>query len=79
MKTVKSDLLESFGIGMAFAVAAYLVAATSGCSGIEIGLGKVGIYRVDERQDSSRTYRNAVPFKCYFTSCAPSSDEAQGS
>jgi hypothetical protein len=51
----------------------------TGCSGLEVG-GRLGVYRVDERQDSSRTYRQNVPLKCYFTSCGSTEqDEAQGS
>jgi hypothetical protein len=41
----------------------------SGCTGIEIG-GRLGIYRVDERQESSRTnVENKVPLRCYFVNC----------
>jgi hypothetical protein len=41
----------------------------SGCTGIEIG-GRLGVYRVDERQESSRTnVENKVPLKCYFVDC----------
>jgi len=41
----------------------------AGCTGMEVG-GKVGIYRVDERQESSRTnVDNRVPLKCYFVQC----------
>lgn len=41
----------------------------SGCTGIELG-GRLGVYRVDERQDSSRTnVENRVPLKCYFVDC----------
>lgn len=50
-------------------VAALVMIACSACTGIEIG-GKAGIYRVDERQDSSRTnVENRVPLKCYFVDC----------
>jgi len=50
----------------------------SACSGLEMG-GKLGIYRVDERQESQRTYRRAVPWKCYFTACNDVEPEAAGS
>lgn len=41
----------------------------SGCTGIEIG-GRLGVYRVDERQESSRTnVENKVPLRCYFVNC----------
>lgn len=49
-----------------------------GCSGMEVG-GRLGVYRVDERQESQRTHRQNVPLKCYFLSCAPSTEEVQGS
>jgi hypothetical protein len=56
-----------------------VAAATSGCSGMEVG-GRLGVYRVDERQDSSRTHREAVPWKCYFVPCTTTTaGEAQGS
>jgi len=47
----------------------------SGCTGIELG-GRLGVYRVDERQESSRTnVENKVPLKCYFVSCSePTND-----
>lgn len=52
---------------------AYLCCAVvllcSGCTGIELG-GRLGVYRVDERQESSRTnVENKVPLKCYFVDC----------
>jgi len=41
----------------------------SGCTGMEVG-GRLGVYRVDERQESSRTHlENKVPLKCYFVDC----------
>lgn len=41
----------------------------SGCTGLELG-GRLGVYRVDERQESSRTnVENKVPLKCYFVDC----------
>jgi len=46
-----------------------IVLCCSACTGIEVG-GKMGVYRVDERQDSSRTnVENKVPLKCYFVDC----------
>lgn len=50
---------------------------TQGCSGLEVG-GKFGVYAVDERQDSSRTYKRP-PLKCMFVSCPQASEEVQGS
>jgi hypothetical protein len=58
---------------------AYLCCAVvllcSGCTGIELG-GRVGLYRVDERQESSRTnVENKVPLKCYFVSFTETTTE----
>lgn len=58
--------------GVVFALAAL----TSGCSGFELG-AKAGLYRVDERSESQRTYRKSVPLKCYFVDCG--SDVIEGS
>jgi len=56
-----------------------VAAMVSGCTGLEIG-GKAWISRIDERQESQRTYREAVPLKCYFVNCAPEgAQEVQGS
>ena len=51
------------------AILAGIAAVTTGCSGVEIG-GKIGAYRVDERQESQRTHRQPIPLKCYFTACS---------
>lgn len=45
-----------------------VAAVVSGCSGLEIG-GKAWIASIDEKQESSRTYRSNVPLKCYFLDC----------
>lgn len=37
----------------------------SGCAGLEVG-GKLGLYRVDERQESQKTYVNPRPAICYL-------------
>ena len=43
----------------------------TGCTGMEVG-AKLGVYRVDERQESQRTY--SVPLKCYlWEDCSGSS------
>lgn len=55
-----------------------VIVAVSGCNGIGVG-GKLEMFRVDERQDSSRTYRQAMPFKCYFTQCEQPTDNISGS
>jgi hypothetical protein len=49
----------------------------SGCAGAEIG-GRLGIYRVDERQESSKTHDRKVGLRCLFTDC-DKSQEVQGS
>jgi hypothetical protein len=63
-------------------VCGLIMATTSGCSGLEVG-GRLGIYAVDERQESQKTYRSAKPAICYVfpSRCqqqAPT-DEANGS
>jgi len=63
-------------------VCGLIMATTSGCSGIEVG-GRLGIYAVDERQESQKTYRSAKPAICYVfpSRCQPTAvtDEANGS
>lgn len=54
-----------------------LVVICSGCSGLEFG-AKAGLYRVDEKQESQRTYRQSIPLKCYFISCGDDS-QVEGS
>ena len=83
METLREDEAKKTCIGYAALFAAVGALALSvfgtGCAGMEVG-GKVGVYRVDERQESQRTYRNAVPLKCYFVQCDPSGHpESQGS
>lgn len=64
----KGDIMKVIGNIFKF-VAALVMIALSACTGLEVG-GKMGIYRVDERQDSSRTnVENRVPLKCYFVDC----------
>lgn len=54
---------------IALGVGLYLMMSLSACSGLEFG-AKAGLYRVDERQESSAmTRHNAVPLKCYFVQC----------
>jgi len=49
----------------------------SGCAGVEVG-GKFGLYRVDERADSSATVQaQTKPLKCYIVDC--SNEVAHGS
>lgn len=40
-----------------------ILSCLSACTGMEFG-AKVGVYRVDERQESQRTHN--VPLKCYL-------------
>jgi ligand-binding sensor domain-containing protein len=40
-----------------------LLCLLSGCTGIELG-GRLGVYRVDERQESQKTHN--VPLACYL-------------
>ena len=53
-----------------------IVAAVSGCTGIEAG-GKLWITRVDERQESQRTTN--TPLKCYLWADCSKPAEVQGS
>ena len=59
----------NYGLWLAVAGMLAVLATVSGCRGIEVG-GRLGVYRVDEREESSRmTRHNAVPLKCYFVQC----------
>jgi hypothetical protein len=50
---------------------------TSGCSGIGF---KTEVYRIDERQESSRTHRKPMGLKCLFLDCDTRTvDESAGS
>ena len=54
---------------IALGVGLYMMMSLSACSGFEFG-AKAGLYRVDERQESSAmTRHNSVPLKCYFVQC----------
>lgn len=81
MKQFKNDdakrtALDGLMLAIGLAAVAFL---SSGCGGMELG-GRLGVYRVDERQESQRTYRQAMPLKCWFTQCgAPAADDVQGS
>jgi len=44
-------------------ILATIVATLSACTGMELG-AKVGLYRVDERQESQATHN--IPLKCYL-------------
>lgn len=56
-------------------IAFVVLCAVTGCSGLEVG-GKAWIASIDEKSESSRTYRQNVPLKCYFTDCSNSGSEA---
>jgi hypothetical protein len=54
-----------------------IVATLSACSGIGF---KTEVYRIDERQESSRTHRKPMGLKCLFTDCDTRTvDESAGS
>lgn len=62
---MKTGLFISLGLWTA------IIAITSltGCAGMGTMI-KAEAYRVDERQDSSKTYRQETkPIKCLFVSC----------
>lgn len=50
------------GLAAGLALLAAMVGAT-GCGGMEIG-GRLGVYRVDERQESQRMVQNPNPWVC---------------
>ena len=62
------------------AVLAGMMCFGTGCAGMEVG-GRLGVYRVDERQESQKTYANQKPAICYLlpSRCAEQQQEAQGS
>lgn len=59
------------------AVTATIALTQLGCAGVELG-GKLGMYRVDERQESSKTYDRKVGLRCMFVDCNKET-EPQGS
>lgn len=55
-----------------------IASLTTGCAGLELG-GKLGVYRVDEKQESQATRREMTkPLKCWFVNCNDE-DEVRGS
>jgi hypothetical protein len=69
----------TIGYGFLGAALALLGLAMTGCSGMEVG-GKAWVSRVDERQESQRTYRDNVPLACYlWKNCNSQPAEVQGS
>jgi hypothetical protein len=63
---------------LTMAATAAIALTQIGCAGMEVG-GKLGMYRVDERQESQRTYDRKVGLRCLFTDCNKENTEAQGS
>lgn len=56
-----------------------VLCAVTGCSGLEVG-GKAWIASIDEKSESSRTYRQNVPLACYlWKDCAEQPTEVKGS
>lgn len=53
-----------------------LLMLMSGCSGIELG-GKLGVYAVDEKQESQRTYDKPqrMSLKCLWFDCSSDANE----
>lgn len=51
-------------LGFVAALAGMMCFGT-GCAGIEVG-GRLGVYRVDERQESQKTFVNPKPAICYL-------------
>lgn len=77
--TESTEICTAYGILMA-AIAAVIVNMLTGCSGIEVG-GKVGVYRVDQHQETTSFRGASLPLKCYLwedcTAIAP--QQPQGS
>lgn len=63
---------------LSYGLAASAVLLMTGCgAGYEIG-ARAGIYRVDERNDASRTYASPTPLKCFFVNCGTVTATPQG-
>lgn len=73
-----------FGILLSVGFWAAMATLMTGCAGMEVG-GRLGVYRVDEQQNTSRTYQqNTKPLLCMFKDCSSSAKprrygEEQGS
>lgn len=79
MKNYQNDDAKNSAVGfLGLALALGAMALMTGCSGLEVG-GKLGLYRVDERAESQRTYRQSIPWKCYFVNCQAAPEDVQGS
>lgn len=80
MKSFEDKVNSALDASVTWSIGLVLVGTVailcSGCSGVEVG-GKLGVYRVDQRQESQATHRQPIPLKCYITQCGP--EEVQGS
>ena len=73
-RKLRSRARKTVVMSSSFVAAAML----TGCAGLEFG-GKVGAYRVDERQESQATRREQTkPLKCWFVDCPPVVRGGQG-
>lgn len=74
----ENDCKENWNLILKLIILCALITVVTGCAGVELG-GKLGLYRVDEKQDSSATVQaQTKPLKCYlgnFEGCG----EARGS
>ncbi len=61
----------ALGYGLLFALLGGLAVMTSGCFSGEL-YSKIGYRTYDEHQESQRTYKPAMPLKCYmpFVDCS---------
>lgn len=64
------------GYVLLVAVCGLVMSMTSGCAGFELG-AKLGAYRVDERRESQKTYKNPKPAICYFLPSRCAAEAAQ--
>lgn len=54
-----------------------VIATLSACSGLGV---KAELYRIDERQESSRTHRKPMGLRCLFVDCDTRTvDQSEGS
>ena len=69
------ELLKVIALGLWL----YVAASLAGCGGMEIG-GKLGVYRVDNHEDTQVTRTvQTKPMKCWFVSCPDANYQPQGS
>ena len=67
-KQAKEESMLIVTLLMCGAALSFLITAT-GCAGVELG-GRLGLYRVDTKQDSSATVISQTkPILCYFKDC----------